>query len=60
MIIYLNKFFPKMLNLTKPLRGLLHKGTTFTWEIHHEEALSKIEEVLLRPPVQDYMMYRKL
>lgn len=51
MITYLNKFIPNMSDLTNPLRDLLHKDTSFTWEFHHEEALSKIKQVLLSPPV---------
>lgn len=43
MITYLNKFIPKMSDLTNPL---LHKNTSFIWEIHYEEALNKIKQVL--------------
>lgn len=43
-ITYLNKFIPKMSELTNPLS--LHKNTSFIWEIHHEEALNKIKHVL--------------
>ncbi|CAG4931717.1 unnamed protein product [Colias eurytheme] len=51
MITYLNKFIPNMSDLTNPLRDLLHKNTSFTWEIHHEKALDKIKQVLQNPPV---------
>lgn len=51
MITYLNKFIPNMSDLTNPLRDLLHKNTSFTWEIHHEAALNKIKQVLQSPPV---------
>ena len=40
-ITYLKKFKPNMSDLINPLRDLLHKNTSFTWEIHHEEALNK-------------------
>lgn len=51
MITYLNKFIPNMSDLTNPIRDLLHKNTSFIWEIHHEEALNKIKQVLQSPPV---------
>ena len=51
MITYLNKFIPNMSDLTNLLRDLLHKNTSFTREIHHEEALNKMKDVLQSPPV---------
>lgn len=51
MITYLNKFIPNMSDLTNPLRDLLHKNTSFIWEIHHEAALNRIKQVLQSPPV---------
>ncbi|GBP81081.1 Transposon Tf2-9 polyprotein [Eumeta japonica] len=51
MITYLNKFIPKMSDLRNPLRNLLHKNTSFIWEIDHEEALNKIKQILQSPPV---------
>jgi hypothetical protein len=52
MIIYLNKFIPNISDLTNySLRDLLDKNTSFTWEIHCEEALNKIKDVLQIPPV---------
>ena len=40
-----------MSDQTNPLRDLLHKSTSFTWEIHEEEALNRIKYVLQSPPV---------
>ncbi|GBP16998.1 Retrovirus-related Pol polyprotein from transposon 17.6 [Eumeta japonica] len=50
-ITYLNKFIPNMSDLTNPLRDLLHKNTSFIWEVHHERSLNKIKQVLQSPPV---------
>jgi hypothetical protein len=51
MITYLNKFIPNMSDLTNPLKDLLQKNTSYTWEIHQEEALYKRKYVLQSPPV---------
>ncbi|XP_025833925.1 uncharacterized protein K02A2.6-like [Agrilus planipennis] len=51
MITYLNKFIPNMSDLTNPLRDLLHKNTSFTWDFYHKEAFKKIKQLLQSPPV---------
>ena len=46
MLNYLNRYSVKLADLTSPLRELTKKGTHFSWEHHHQEALEKVKQEL--------------
>ena len=54
MITYLNRYSPKLAELTAPLRQLLKKEVHFRWEPHHDEALTKIKEELCSSKILSY------
>ena len=51
LITYLNRFSPKIAELTTPLRDLAKKNVHFRWEHEHEMALDKIKQELYAAPV---------
>lgn len=51
MVTYLNKFIPKMSELTEPLRELLKKEVAWSWEQEHTDAVRRIKETLSTSPV---------
>ena len=54
LITYLNRFSPKIAELTVPLRDLAKKNVHFKWEHEHEMALDKIKQELYAAPVLSY------
>ena len=46
MLNYLNRYSVRLADLTAPLRELTKKGTHFSWEHHHQEALEKVKQEL--------------
>lgn len=46
MLNYLNRYSVKLADLTAPLRELTKKGTHFSWEHYHQEALDKVKKEL--------------
>ena len=54
LITYLNRFSPKIAELTAPLRELAKKNVHFRWEHEHEMALDKIKQELYLAPVLSY------
>jgi hypothetical protein len=52
MVNYVQKFAPKLAEITTPLRDLIKKGNEFIWEEHvHGKALDEIRQILSEPPV---------
>ena len=51
MVNQLGKFSPAMDELTKPLRELLSKNSTWLWGPSQEEAFQKVKSELASPPV---------
>ena len=47
----LSKFIPNLADKTKPLRDLLRKDQTWTWEQPQQEAFEQIKELLSNTPV---------
>ena len=54
LITYLNRFSPKIAELTAPLCELAKKNVHFRWEHEHEMALDKIKQELYSAPVLSY------
>ena len=54
LITYLNRFSPKIAELTAPLRDLAKKNVHIRWEHEHEMALDKINQELYAAPVLSY------
>ena len=54
LITYLNRFSPKIAELTAPLRDLAKKNVHFRWEHEHEMALDKIKQELYAATVLSY------
>ena len=50
-INYLSKFIPHLADLARPLHDLTRKGTAFTWEPHHAEAVNKLKATISFAPV---------
>ncbi len=49
---YVQKFAPRLAEITTPLRDLIKKGNEFKWEEHvHGRALNEIRQILSEPPV---------
>lgn len=52
MVNYVQKFAPKLAEITTPLRELIKKGNEFRWEEHiHGKALEEIQQILSEPLV---------
>ena len=52
MVNYVQKFAPKLAEITTTLRDLIKKGNEFIWEEHvHGKALDEIRQILSEPPV---------
>ena len=51
---YLSKFLPHLAEITKPLRELTQKDTTWVWEHPQQEALDKLKEAVMSTPVLRY------
>ena len=54
LITYLNRFSPKIAELTALLCDLAKKNVHFRWEHEHEMALDKIKQELYAAPVLSY------
>ena len=49
---YVQKFAPRLAEITTPLRDLINTGNEFKWEEHvHGRALSEIRQILSAPPI---------
>ena len=52
MVNYVQKFAPKLAEITTPLRELIKKGNAFIWEEQrHGKALEKVKQMMVEPPV---------
>ena len=51
MVNYLQRFVPKMPEITAPLRDLLKEQTCFQWDAVHELSLAAIKKVISEAPV---------
>lgn len=52
MVNYVQRFAPKLSQVTTPLRELIKKGNEFVWDENlHGKALKEVQEILLQPPV---------
>lgn len=51
MVNHVGKFIPRLAEINEPLRQLLHKDATWTWEAAHEAAFLQIKEELMSPQV---------
>ena len=52
MVNFVQKFAPRLAEITTPLRDLIKKGNEFKWDEHlHGKALDKIRQTLAEPPV---------
>jgi len=50
MVVYLQRFAPKLSEITSPLRQLLSKDVEFTWDTPQEEAFQKVKQVITQSP----------
>ena len=46
MTTYLSPFIPSLSTLTAPLRGLLKKGTEFTWNNSYQDAFDTVKKMV--------------
>ena len=53
-INYVARFIPHLADLARPLHDLTRKGTAFTWEPHHTEAVNKLKAAISSAPVLAY------
>ena len=52
MVKFVQKFAPRLAEITTPLRDLIKKGNEFKWDEHvHGKALDEIRQTLAEPPV---------
>ena len=52
MVNFVQKFAPRLAEITTPLRDLIKKGNEFKWDEHvHGKALDEIRQTLAEPPV---------
>ena len=51
MVNYLQRFAPKLSEITAPLRDLLKEQTCFQWDAVHELSLAAIKKVISEAPV---------
>ena len=52
MVNFVQKFAPRLAEITTPLRDLVKKGNEFKWDEHvHGKALDEIRQTLAEPPV---------
>ena len=54
LVRYLNRFSPKLADLTAPLRALCKKGVVFAWESSQEDAFEAIKKEITRALVLAY------
>uniref|UniRef100_A0A3P9LL44 Gypsy retrotransposon integrase-like protein 1 n=1 Tax=Oryzias latipes TaxID=8090 RepID=A0A3P9LL44_ORYLA len=50
MVNYLSKFAPCLSDINAPLRQLLKESSEFVWDAQHEQAFSKMKELITREP----------
>jgi len=50
MVTYLQRFAPKLSEITLPLRQLLSKDVEFVWDMHQQEAFQKVKNVITQSP----------
>ena len=53
-VTYLAKFLPQLSTVCEPLRRLTDKNSTFDWLPQHEQAYSKLKEMITHAPVLKY------
>ena len=54
MITYLNKFMPKLSDVTTPLRMLTHKGQPWQWNDEQEHSFNMMKNLITESPVMLY------
>ena len=54
MITYLAKFLPNLSDVTEPLRRLLDRAMEWHWDDVHENALTRVKQLITREPVLRY------
>ena len=54
MVNYLQKFAPRLAEMSRPLRDLLKSDCEFLWQDFHEKCLKGIKAVLTASPVLGY------
>ena len=54
MVNFIAKFAPKMSDVTAPLRELIKKGIEFHWLETHEQAFTKLKDMLTQPETLKY------
>ena len=50
-INYLAKFLPLLSDVSEPLRELTKKDVAFVWDAIHDQAFTKLKELVTQPPV---------
>ena len=58
-VTYLSKFLPQLSTVCEPLRRLTDSQAVFDWLSQHEEAFSKIKELITQAPVLRYFDVNK-
>lgn len=53
-VTYLGKFIENLSALTEPLRQLLKKDVTWSWQAEHTEAFEKLKTIITSSPVLQY------
>ena len=54
MVNYLQRFAPKLSEITAPLRDLLKEQICFQWDAVHEQSLAAIKKVISEAPVLQF------
>jgi hypothetical protein len=50
-INYLAKFLPQLSDVSEPLRQLTKKDVVFVWDQVHDQAFTKLKELVTKPPL---------
>jgi hypothetical protein len=50
-INYLAKFLPQLSDVSEPLRQLTNKDVVFVWDQVHDQAFTKLKELVTKPPL---------
>ena len=59
MVNYVQKFAPRLSEVTEPLRQLIKKDVEFYWDKIHDKCLHEIREILTSAPVLRYFDHEK-
>ena len=58
-VTYMSPFMPKLSSATEPLRGLLKKDAEFHWSASHDEAFTKVKDLICHETTLAYFDPKK-